>query len=128
MEIIKIAVLILTVVIISAGLSTGNKEIAVITTICCCIVVLLYVLKMTEPAIDYIKIIAERLSFDNLDIILKAVGIGLITQFVSDTAIDCGNKALANQMVFAGRICVLVVSIPAILEVLKIVENLMDRV
>ena len=79
---------------------------------------------MIVPVVEYVRELTENIYFDRFDVVLKAVGVGLITQFVSDTAIDCGNRSLANQMIFAGRICVLMLAIPVFVQVLGIIERL----
>jgi len=124
MEIIKIAVLILAAVIISNAIPTLSKEISVMIAFGCCTVVLLYIIDAVAPAVEYVKSIAKNIEFEGADIVLKAVGVGFITQFVSDTALDCNNKALANQMVFAGRVCILVIAVPVFMEIFKIIEFL----
>ena len=101
-----------------------SKEITLFITLFCCTVIILYIINTAVPVVSYVKEMATVIQFDNIDIILKVIGVGFITQFVSDLALDCGNKALANQMVFAGRVCILMLSMPVILEVLKIIGNL----
>ena len=124
MEIIKTALLILTVITLCGGIPMLSKEISMFITLSCCTVIILYIVNMAIPAVTYVKEIAQAVHFDNIDIIIKVIGVGFITQFVSDLATDCGNKALANQMIFAGRVCILMIAAPVILEVLKIIGNL----
>lgn len=124
MEIFKLAAIILTAVIVVGALPTFSKEISLIITLSCCTVILLYILKMIVPVVEYVRDLTRNIYFDRFDVVLKAVGVGLITQFVSDTAIDCGNRSLANQMIFAGRICVLMLAIPVFVQVLGIIERL----
>ena len=124
MEIFKLAAIILTAVIVVGALPTFSKEISLIITLSCCTVILLYMLKMIVPVVEYVRELTRNIYFDRFDVVLKAVGVGLITQFVSDTAIDCGNRSLANQMIFAGRICVLMLAIPVFVQVLGIIERL----
>ena len=128
MEIIKIAALIIIAVILSNGIPLLSKEITVFVTFSCCTVIILYTLKMIIPAVEYIKNIAHSISFEGFDVILKAVGIGLTTQLVYDTAVDCGNKTLANQMVMAGRVSILVIAIPLFEEIFKIIEQLTNTI
>lgn len=125
MEIIKICVLVLTAVLLVGCIPTFSREISILMTFCCCIVVLLYILKQVVPALEYIKNMAETIHFSGTEVIFKAVGVGFITQFVSDIAADCGNKAVANQMIFAGRICVLMLAIPVFRQVFDIIERLL---
>lgn len=124
MEIFKLSAIILTAVIVVGALPTFSKEISLIITLSCCTVILLYILKMIVPVVEYVRDLTRNIYFDRFDVVLKAVGVGLITQFVSDTAIDCGNRSLANQMIFAGRICVLMLAIPVFVQVLGIIERL----
>ena len=124
MDIIKISLLILITVFLVNSLPAYNREISIITTISCCIVVLLYILKNVVFAIEYIKNIAETTGFNDIEVVLKAVGIGFITQFVADTAIDCNNKSLSNQVIFAGRVAVLIIAMPLFLEVIEIIGQL----
>ncbi|MBR2028912.1 MAG: hypothetical protein IKA10_08015 [Oscillospiraceae bacterium] len=124
MEIFKIALLIITVLVISGGIPALSKEITVIMTFSCCIVVLLYILEQIIPAVNYIKSIASNISFSGMDIILKSVGVGFVTQLVSDIALDSNNRTLADQMVFAGRVCILMLAMPVFMDVFKIIEKL----
>ena len=128
MEILKLGALILTVLIISGGIPVLSKEITVLMTFSCCIVILLYTFNGIVPAVNYIKDMAENISFNRLDIVIKAVGVGFVTQTVSDMAIDFNNKTLANQMVFAGRVCILILAMPVFIDVFKIIEKLTNGI
>jgi len=128
MEIIKIGILIIIVIVLSNGIPTYSKEITALITVSCCTVVLLYISDFIVSSVNYIKNIAEKISFVGFDAVMKAVGVGLITQFVSDMAIDSNNKSLANQMIFAGRISIFVLAMPLFMEVLKIIERLTEFV
>ena len=89
---------------------------------------MLYIFNNIVPSVNYIKDIAENISFNRLDIIIKAVGIGFVTQTVSDMALDFNNKTLSNQMVFAGRVCILILAMPVFLDVFKIIEKLTNGI
>lgn len=128
MEILKLGALILVVLIVSGAIPVLSKEIALFMTFSCCIVVLLYIFNNIVPSVNYIKDIAENISFNRLDIIIKAVGIGFVTQTVSDMALDFNNKTLSNQMVFAGRVCILILAMPVFLDVFKIIEKLTNGI
>ncbi|MEG0019172.1 MAG: stage III sporulation AC/AD family protein [Oscillospiraceae bacterium] len=124
MEFVRIAGVVLITVILVSSLPTFSKEISILLTVSCCIVVLLYTLKEAIPAMEYVKSVAELISFNGLDIVFKALGVGFITQFVSDIAVDCNNKALSNQMIFIGRVAILILAMPVFLQVFEIIERL----
>lgn len=125
MEIIKLSIMVLIVVMTVNSIPTFSREITVITTFACCIVVLLYIIKTVSPAVEYIKNITESISFEGTDVIFKAVGVGFITQLVSDIASDNGNKALANQMAFAGKVCILLMAMPVFIRIFEIIGQLL---
>ena len=124
MEFIKIALLILVTIVIVSCIPTFSKEISLLIAVSCCTVVLLYIVNIAVPAVEYIKNTAKRISFDGIEVVIKVIGIGFITQFVADVAVDCGNKSLSNQMIFAGRMCVIILAMPVFYQIFEIVERL----
>jgi len=124
MEILKISVLILIVVVLLNSLPTMSREISLLLTFSCCIVVSLYILNTLMPAVEYIKTLMQNVAFEDIGIIFKAVGIGFITQFVSDIATDSNNKTLANLMIFTGRVFILVLAVPVFLRIFEIIGYL----
>ena len=58
------------------------------------------------------------------EILLKSLGICFVTQIASDTCSDAGERAMAAKIEFAGRICVLVVSLPLFKSVIDIAVKL----
>ena len=66
------------------------------------------------------ELLAQILSFsklsgtdiENFTFLLKAVGIGYISQFSSDICADAGENAIASKIEFAGRICILAMTVP----------------
>lgn len=124
MDIVKIALLMLVVLVLCGSIPTFSKEITILITFSCCIVVLLYAIEIVTPAIEYIKNIAKQLMLSGFEVVIKTVGVGFITQFVSDMALDCNNRALSNQMIFAGRVCIIVLAMPLVIQIFEIIERL----
>ena len=126
MEILKFTALILITLILTAGIPYSSKEITVIVTIFSCTVVSLYILENAVPAVEYISNMAKTVEFTDFDVVIKAVGVGFITQFVADMAADCNNKALSNQMILAGRISVLMLASPVFARIFEIIGHLIS--
>ncbi len=124
MDILKISALVLIVVALVSSLPLFNKNIQSLITISCSVLVLVYIISYITPVIDEIKYNIESLDFLGVDIIFKTVGIGLVTQFISDICLDNNNKALSNQMIFAGRIAIIITAMPIFLEVINIIRGL----
>jgi stage III sporulation protein AD len=52
------------------------------------------------------------------------MGISLLTGFVNDIATDSGNKALANQIVFAGKIAIVALALPVFIQVMELIKQM----
>ena len=62
-------------------------------------------------------------SLKNFAVIYKALGISIITVFVSDIAADSGNKALSDRMIFAGKAAIIILVMPVFIQVLEIIKR-----
>ena len=54
-------------------------------------------------------------------LILKIIGIGYLTEFASNICADSGSNLVADKILFAGKICILVLSLPIITNLLNII-------
>lgn len=124
MEIIKIALIILVAVITVSCLPVWEKSIVSAISISVSLIVLWFVINTVLPIVIEIKSVFNSWITTDLSVVFKAMGISLITQFVADLAIDNGNKTLANQMIFAGKIAIVVLAMPVFLQVLEILGRI----
>ena len=125
MEFLKISLIILVAVIMANCIPVANKNIWFITVLSSSVVVLLYIIRTVTPVMETIKNISDSADMGDLSIIYKSMGISLITQFVADTSADSGNKALANQMIFAGKIAIIILALPIYMQVLEMIGGLL---
>ncbi len=124
MDILKISALVLIAIILISSLPVLSKNIQSLITISVSVLVLVYIINQLTPIIQEIRETISTLEFIGVDIIFKSVGIGLVTQFVSDICLDNNNKALSNQMILAGRIAIMITAMPIFLEVMNIIRGL----
>lgn len=65
-------------------------------------------------------------SSEYIKLMMKVLGITLITQFVSDLCRDCGESALASQTETAAKIIVIVIILPLFESIVKIISGLIQ--
>ncbi len=124
MNFIKIALIVFVCIVLINCLPAYDKAISAMVTITACTVIVLTVLNTVIPVIDNVKnIFTDNIDYD-LGIIFKCMGISIITRFVADIATDNGNKALANQMIFAGKVAIIALALPLFSQVLEIIGKL----
>lgn len=78
-----------------------------------------------ENAVGYISALKgyffdASLPAESVTAILKAVGIGYITEFSAATARDFGQTSLSAKIVFAGKLAVFSLSLPFINQLIRI--------
>ena len=126
MEIRKIAVIILISVMLVSSLPVYDKHISALISVAVTVVVAMHILEFVLESVNAIKSVVSGYVDSDFSVIYKAMGVSLITQFVSDTASDNGNKALANQMQFAGKAAIAVMAMPIFIQVLEIIKKLTE--
>ncbi len=121
MEIFKI----LGLIFISCALCIIFKEqkqeyslvIIIITSVLC----LTLVIKEIALPISLIEQKIESYGINNtyFKVALKALGIGYITSFISDSCKDAGQTALAHSAELAGKCAIFLLSVPLVLSLLE---------
>lgn len=92
------------------------------------VIILLYCLTGISEVVDFVSafIDASGIKNDNFKIILKAVGICYITQFTADLCIDAGETSIASKIELAGRIAILVISLPMIQSLFQLLMDVLE--
>lgn len=92
------------------------------------IFVLLGILSGVSQAIDYAtQLIAQTNAYnEHFQSVLKAVGICYITQFTADLCSDAGEPSIASKVELAGRIAILVISLPMIRTLFELFTDVME--
>lgn len=67
---------------------------------------------------------ATNLPLEYIEILFKALGICFLTQFASDTCKDAGETALSSKIETAGKLMILIVSLPLFEKVVSIATEL----
>ena len=127
MEILKPLALIVAAVIVSVFLKGEKREFSLIVTLISSFTVLgFFSLKLGD-------MLGEILSFFDFDtretmfaeLIMKILGISLITQGVQNSCTDAGETSLGKNAVLIGKLALLILSIPIIKSALSEVRNIM---
>ena len=124
---IKIALISLTALILIVILKRTNKEFAFILSIAAAVILFGIVINDFAEVINRIYEISSQL--DNLNsyimLMVKILGITLITQFIVDLCKDSGENALASQTEITSKILILVMVMPLFEAVMNVISGLL---
>ncbi len=127
MSIFQSAVLVLIALVLSILLRQyGKKEIAILVQIATgAIIMMSVILKITDVVGELTDLAGSiGLNISYIKLLIKVLGICIITQFVCEICKDSGESALASQIEFAGKMIVVVMMLPLLKSIISLVVGI----
>jgi len=123
MEVVRIALAAMIAGVLIVAIKQKQPEIAVQISMIAGLIIFIYVLDYLVTAVDYIKEIVTKYSipYKSVAIVLKIIGVAYICEFAVQMLKDTGEGSLASKVELAGRVFIIVLSLP-------IVTSFMDMV
>lgn len=89
------------------------------------VLLLVTVLSDMTPLMDRVsRLIGGSVNEEYVTVLLKAVGIGLVTQFAADVCRDAGETSLAGKAELAGRVLLLLCGLPLFEQAASLLESM----
>ena len=122
------AVLLTVIMVLALGVQGKQTGILLVLGVCCMLGVL--ALSYLEPVLDFIHRLSSIGQLDGgmLEILLKAVGIGLIGEIASLICADSGNGALGKALQMVSAAVILRLSLPLLEQLLELLEQILGEV
>lgn len=126
----KVAAGILTALILWINLSKSNKDISVLMTMAVCAMAIIASAAFLRPIIDFIKRLQSigKLDRDLLSVVLKVVGIGIVTEIAVMICKDAGNESMGKTLQFVSAAVVLWMAIPVFERLLSLLDRILGAV
>jgi stage III sporulation protein AD len=111
-------------------LKTTKPELSFAVTVTGVIVILLFIVDMLQNTLSVFAAIAQMTGIENglLKTLLKIVGVGYITEFGAGILSDFGSNSVADKVALAGKIAIVVLSLPVIESLLTLVKGFLQLV
>lgn len=126
MSIVSICVVAIVSAILAITIRRHNQELSLLISVGAAVIILLSVIEYVLGSIETVSTIFAQanISSEYIIILLKVMGICFITEFTCDITKQAGMDALSGNIALAGKILVLVTSMPMFTEVLSVVTSL----
>ena len=107
------------------GLSLGKQKDIVTMAVCC--MVAMIAISYLEPVLDFLRELETLgdLQGDMLGILLKAVGIGLVSEIAGLVCTDAGNGSLGKTLQMLGSAVILYLSLPIFTAMLELIREIL---
>ena len=124
---LKILSGVLVALILYLIVSKQNKDVSLLLTISVCCMVTVASFEYLEPIFTFINKLQSlgQLNGDLLEILLKSVGIGLLSEVTSLLCSDAGNGAMAKTLQFLASGVILWLSLPLFTRLIELVEEIL---
>ena len=121
---------IMAAVILWIVLSRQGKEYALLLSIGASCIVLVVMLRFLEPVLELVEKIQSlgNLQPEWLSILLKAVGIGMVSEIGALICTDAGNATLGKTMQILGAAAVLWLSVPLVNSLFGLLEQILGGI
>ncbi len=112
---------------LSVVLRQYNKEYGLYISLAVTVLIFAAVLSAFSPVVDFLNTLSDTIgeSGKYISVLLKALAVCYITQLASDCCKDSGETAIASKIDFAGKIALLLISIPLFEAMLSIIKELL---
>ena len=126
MEVIKIVGISIFAVIMIIILKNYRPEMALVLAIVTGIGIMLFAIYKMSSVINILNDLVTKsgINKDFLLIIIKVIGIAYIVEFVKNICIDAGQSSIATKLEMAGKVIIVVLTIPLISSLVNVLTGL----
>ena len=126
MEVIKIVGISIFAVIMIIILKNYRPEMALVLSIITGIGIMLYAISKMSSVINVLNDLVSKsgVNTDFLLIIIKVIGIAYIVEFGKNVCIDSGQSSIATKLEMAGKVVIVVLTIPLISSLVNVLVGL----
>lgn len=127
MNIIQIVSIGLVATVLIIILREERPEISILLSIATGVLIFIFIIDKVVYVIDVLKDLSNKANLDFIyfTTILKIIGIAYICEFGSQIAKDAGEGAIATKIELAGKVMILVISIPILMALLELIIKIM---
>ena len=106
-----------------------EKDIALVLGTAVCCMTGLVAFGLLGPVVDLLYRMVEMAGLQEygLGVLLKAVGIGLVSELVASLCADGGNSSLGRQVQLLGSVVILSLSLPLLETLLELIGDLLGE-
>ena len=128
MEILKIAAVALTGVILASVMKNVNKEITIYIILATVIILFLSIIDKLWEAFRFLEGIYDTVTYGRsfFPVIIKVLAVAYITDFTAQLCRDSGENAIGSKVELAGKVMIFYLAMPVLSAILELISSLLD--
>ncbi|MGN0703743.1 MAG: stage III sporulation protein AD [Lentihominibacter sp.] len=127
MEILKIAAVALTGVVLASVMKNVNKEIAIYIILATVIILFLSIIDKLWEAFRFLEGIYDNVTYGRsfFPVIIKVLAVAYITDFTAQLCRDSGENAIGSKVELAGKVLIFYLAMPILTAILELISSLL---
>ena len=126
----KAAAGILTALILWINLNKSNKDVSVLMSLAVSVMAVIAASSILQPIVSFVKKLQGigKLDSDLVSVVLKVVGVGIVTEIAVLICKDAGNESMGKTLQFVSAAVILWMSIPVFEKLLSLLDNILGAI
>ena len=124
MNLMAVSLAAVIVVLIAVKIKELDSGYGIVLSIAGCVMLMYFVVSRFRLIDRLTAYVSVNISY--IDVILKMIGIAYICRFSSDICKDAGCNAMASQVEMAGKITLILLSMPILMGVIDLVVTIVE--
>lgn len=118
----------LVAAVLSIILKQYKPEFGIYISLMAGVLILVAVIAVVRPVLDTVNQLTETVGMNGIygEVLIKALAICYITQLATDTCKDSGENAIAGKIEMAGKIAIIIISLPLFKSLAQLITNLIN--
>ncbi len=127
-ELFGVAMFCITAAALSLMLRQYRPEYAVFVSLGCSVVALLWLLQGIAQVMEELEQFFQGslISRELIQVVMKCLGVCILTELAGQTCRDAGENAIAAKVELAGKVTLVLVSLPLFQRLLEVAERLLS--
>ncbi len=127
MEIVQIALIGILSGVLVIAIKQKQPELGMQVSMVAGLIIFIYALDYLVTAVDYIRDVVSRydIPYESITVVLKIIGVAYICEFAVQLLKDTGEGSIASKVELAGRVFIIVLSLPVITSFMNMVLGLL---
>ena len=119
---LKIIIVSLVTLFLSVIIKQKNPEISVVINVCGSLLIFIFSFEYLKEIFGFYMEISGSINVSEniIKLAIKILGIGYLTEFVSNLACDFGNTTIASKVIFGGKVVICLLVLPVIKSLLSL--------
>lgn len=123
LSIVQLVLIAVVGMLIALTFRKQQADMSVMVSIGICLLLMFFMVQAFDALVSFIQKISGYMNLEYVGVLLKLIGIAYVCEFASSLCKDAGYQAISGQIEVAGRVAMMIITIPVMLAIIDTIEQ-----